>query len=425
MKKALLVSYHFPPSTSIGARRPFGLYKYLERFGWEIFILTPSFNGAHIYGPRIIETDYSDKVKIWKKRFGLDSEISVNQNFNIKAKKNTTTIIDKLFFYPNEIITYPCASKGWLEDAISIGMKIINDEEIDIVVSTSPPIISHIIAEKLAIGANVPWIADLRDLWTQNHYRNHNILRNFLEKKIETGVLSNASCITTTTKPFAINLKKIHKPDVYVILNGFDPDELAPDSVKHTNLFTITYTGSLYGGKRDPSLLFQCISKLIINNLINKDLIEIRFFGSDDPWLFELSKMYNLENVVRINSSVNRELTLQAQRESQLLLLLLWDNPDESGVCPAKIFEYMAARRPIIALNGPDSSVVADILRESQTGHYVKDLISLETAILYYYNKYIETGFIKQLDGKNVMIYSQLRMAKEFAEIFNRVSSEV
>jgi len=229
----------------------------------------------------------------------------------------------------------------------------------------------------------------------------------------------------TVSKPLADDLSRlhIHKP-VYVITNGFDPEDACFDPPELTEKFTITYTGALYDGKRDPLMLFEALKNLITDGIIDPDRVEVRFFGSQDPWLLDEIRDANLDGIVRVFGFVPRDEALQKQRESQLLLLLLWDNPQERGVYTGKVFEYLAAGRPIIALGGLEECVVKDLLNETQAGHYVSSSEELEIVLSKYYSDYINTGTISPIENSSISKYSQLEMAKRFAEVLDKIQME-
>ena len=122
----------------------------------------------------------------------------------------------------------------------------------------------------------------------------------------------------------------------------------------------------------------------------------------------------NLNGIVKLLGFIPREQVLQKQRESQLLLLLLWNNPQEVGVYTGKIFEYLAAGRPIIALGGPEKSVVKDLLNETQAGRYASFLEDLEAILSTYYLEYMRDGSITPIKKSAISKYSHQEMAKKF-----------
>src|SRR5205823_652371 len=134
---------------------------------------------------------------------------------------------------------------------------------------TSPPETTHLIAARAKKLLGCPWVADFRDLWTQNlAAQKHcsDALRTHLEKK----TLQVADALVTTSAPWAARLSERYwtKP-VYTITNGFDPDDFQLRPPRLTDFFSITYAGQLYEGKRDPSVVFEVIAELIREQAIS------------------------------------------------------------------------------------------------------------------------------------------------------------
>jgi glycosyltransferase involved in cell wall biosynthesis len=422
LKNVLIITYYFPPMPDIGGIRLYGLAKYLPEYGWNPILLTPVLPGEPDSRFHIIQTPYDDMVARWKKQMGLNPKQSLNTQFGIAKVKDKPSILDRLVYLPWEFISYPDTQKGWYKHAVQAGDRLLQSEQIDAILSSSNPVTCHLIAKVLVEKYRVPWIADLRDLWTQDHYLNHCAPRRFAEKRLELRTLKKANALVTVSKPLADDLSRLHthKP-VYAIANGFDAEGACSAPPELTDKFTITYTGVLYDGKRDPSMLFEALKNLFRNGVINPDSVEVRFFGSQGSWLFDEIRDANLDDIVKIFGFVPRDQALQKQRESQLLLLLLWNNPLERGVYTGKIFDYLATRRPIIALGGPDEGVVKDLLNETQAGHYVSSLEDLETTLSKYYSEFTETGAVAPTEESAISKYSQQEMVKKFAGVLDRV----
>ena len=374
MKKVLLIAECFPPHPAIGARRPYGLAKYLPKFGWNPIVLTVKHPGKPPEGIKKIETDYKDIVAVIRSKIRFNSEKMIHEQFaGITVSKNFDyqTWRSKIIKLVKEIIVFPDDERGWYRYAIKSASELCSKEGFDAIISTSSPVTSHLIARKLKRKYNIPWVADLRDLWTQNPYINKFGLIKYFERRLELKTLSDADIIVTVTDPWIDTLKTLHKnKEVYCVTNGYDKDDFSKLQSKLTSKFTLTYTGQLYNGKRDPSILFKVVAQLINENRIDRDLINIRLFCHKEDWLIEEIKKYNLEGVVNCYGFVSREESLKRQRDSQLLLLLLWDNEKEEGFCPGKIYEYFGVRRPIIAIGGR-VHVVKDLLETTGAGKYV------------------------------------------------------
>jgi hypothetical protein len=427
LKNVFIITYNFPPMTGIGGLRQFGLAKYLPIYGWTPIILTPILPGDPDKNLRVIQTPDYDVIKNWKRRLGLNPKKTINETFHINIKKGRSSIIDYLTYIPGEIISYPDDKKGWYDYAVSSGERILQTEKIDAILSSSTPVTCHLIAKTLADKYHIPWIADFRDLWTQNHYVSHSPIRNYFEKKLEIKTIKHASAITTVSQPLADTLALLHKnKKIFSIENGFDP-ELISTEKNLDKFFKIVYTGVLYKGKRDPAQLFEVIRDLCESGHINRADVKIDFFGYPsfgryECWLEEDITKNHLEDVVTLHSKVPRVAAITEQRKSQMLLLLTWDNSKEDGVYTGKLFEYLAARRPILSLGYTGGGVIKDLLMQTQAGVHVGNIEELKDAVLTAYHEFKESGAVQYrgIDAE-VMKYSHKEMARNFAQVLDTV----
>ena len=222
----------------------------------------------------------------------------------------------------------------------------------------------------------------------------------------------------TVSEPLAKDIGSLHhETPVLAIPNGFDPDDVG--SAPLTKEFTITYTGQLYQGKRDPEPLFQATRELIAEGVIDPTAIEVRFLGPREYWLDQEIKKYHLEEMIKEYGMVPRKVVLTKQRESQILLLLNWNDTRERGVYTGKVFEYLAARRPILAIGGP-TGVVSELLEETGAGVHASGLESIKEALARWHKEYEATGQVSY-QGLNEKIakYSHREMARKFAEVLS------
>lgn len=423
MKKVLIISYFFPPSTAVGGLRIQGLAKYLSEFDWEPIILTTTLPGNPDAQFRVIQTPYYDVIGSWKKRFGLEPEKGIKKQFGIPAHKNKKSLIDCILQPLSEVIAYPDANKGWYNYAVETGSEILKNETIDAIISSSSPPTCHLIAKELKLIFKIPWVADFRDLWTQNHYYQYSSIRRFIERRLEIKTLSEADALVTVSKNLAETLGTLHKgKQIYTILNGFDLQEINTSHIDLTTKFTIAYTGSLYQGKRDPSKLFKALQDLISEGKVDPNDIEVRFYGPKEDWIWKEIEGCRLQSIVNEYGVAPRGIALEKQKESQVLLLLLWDHPEEIGVYTGKIFEYLAAQRPILAMGGPEG-VVKELLDDTNAGVYATSIDDVKEALDGFYSEYKLKGNV-EYKGERVKIdkYSQKEMARKFAEVLDTLT---
>ena len=144
----------------------------------------------------------------------------------------------------------------------------------------------------------------------------------------------------TGYSPMTEKLKMLHKGKrIYAITHGFDPEKMSDGKANLTSKFTITYTGQIYT-KHNPSKLLVALKDLISERVIDPKDVDVRFYGPENNLLAKKIEEYGLSAVVRQCGVVPREISFEKQRESQLLLLLKWEDPRERGLYSGKVFDF-------------------------------------------------------------------------------------
>jgi len=276
MKKILMILYNYPPDQSIGTLRGIGFVKYLPKYGWQPVVITRDWKDEKYpleepKGVKVFRTEYSDILQFFRRG---GKSIKKEENLidlpitGLEIAKER--IRGKISFLIKEILVYPDENIGWENFAIQQSREIIIKEKPDIIFSSSPPATSHIIASKLKEEFNIPWVADFRDLWTQNptQHNPHTFLRKIVETRLERKTLRKADALITISKPASENLFLLHNKRAEVITNGFDIDDFKDISIPLTKNFTITFTGQTYCTRRDPTMLFSAIRELVDEELL-------------------------------------------------------------------------------------------------------------------------------------------------------------
>lgn len=410
--------------TFLSYQSPFisGLVTYLPEFGWEPIIITAPAKIKPDLQCRIIETEYQDALGIWIRLLKLDPTENIKQEvknrFGIKSKKS---VVDYFLTFCGAIINYPDSEKNWKFFAVKAAEEMLQYEKVDAIISDSPPVTSHLIAWELKKKYDIPWIADFRDLWSQNHNYGYGIIRKLIDKRLELITLSKADALVTVSKIWAEKLSVLHNGKVtYTITNGFDPVTLNVSSMNLTPKFTITYTGKIYEGKQDPSKLFIALRDLIFDGTMNPKDVEVRFYGHKNLWLDREAEQYGVQGIVKQYGRVTQEIAVDRQRESQLLLLLNWEDQQEGGVIPLKTFEYFAAQRPIIATGGYGNDEIEKLLIETKAGIYCKTIEDIKSSLCDFYLEYKEKNKINYTcDTEKINKYSHRELARESAKILD------
>lgn len=420
VKKVLIITYMPYASPRVPA-----LAKYLPEFGWQVVIMTPPYHRESGSESIIIETPYKDSLRLLKKLFGIkadenDLRQGVKERLGISSRN---LLLDSMLTIGSAIVNYPDSERGWKTFAIKAGENLLRQEDIDAMISSSSPITSHLIANELKSRHRIPWVADLRDLWSQNHNYSYGPLRRLVDRRLELKTLATADALSTVSQPWADKLSMLHRgKTTYVITNSFDPDRINKPPHELIPKFTITYTGTIYAGKQNPTKFFTALGELVSEGSMNPSEVEVRFYGSVMGWLDKEIRRYELSSIVRQYGRVPVQIAQEKQRESQLLLLLDWDDPRGKGVFPGKVFEYLAARRPILVTGGVDNDVVHHLMDETVAGTHAPTVPEIKRTLSEFYGEYKLKGKVVYHGDESIINkYSHREMARRFSEILDRL----
>lgn len=423
-RRVLIFSYYFAPTPSAGAVRMGGLVKYLPAEGWHTTVLTPRHPSRYPETPDIIETDDADMAVTIKRTLGLDRGAALKDlvsgdgsapraGLHFKAR-----LIDTL----KGFMAFPDTNRGWISIANRAAREAIAQQAFDLVLTTSPPPSAHVAGGQIKAAGGLPWVADLRDLWSDDRFSTAPRWRRAVDERHERRTLGKADALVTVSEPLAEELRALH-PGVptHTVLNGFDPDLVNPgEPLPET--FTITHTGTYHQGRRDPSLLFEAAGNLIRRGRLPRNRFRIRLFVKHEPWLLAMAERHGVADLLDLVPWGSFEDAIRAQRRSHVLLLLHWGGSREAGVVTAKVFEYLAARRPILVLGGGPGAL-RDLLDDTGTGLQITSVDRLEDQLSAWWEEFEKTGTIAwKGDPARIERYSHIRMAREFAAVFETVT---
>jgi len=423
MPKVLIITKFFPPFPNMASSRLGGLAKYLPKFGWEPIILMPDLKLKTDPRYRVITTEYpGDTAGSAIKSLGLNPSKRPVEQIPLPSYicESNNYFIVRFIDIIGGILIYPDAEKKWFPFALKEAERLLRTEPIDAIISSSAPVTAHMVASALNKQFQIPWVADLRDLWSQTHLHSYGLIRKWRERRLEVQTLKNAAALTTVSQPLADELANLHlNKRINTILNGFDPDDVTP--AKLTTQFTITYTGLIYPRKQNPVALLRALRELIDSRQIDPRQVCVRFIGRPQYWLRQEIKKKNLQNIVQEIERIPREESLARQRESQVLLFLNWNDPRQTGVYTGKIFEYLSARRPILAFGPRD--VTSKLIEDTRTGFQTTNLSELKDCLLKLYTEFLSAGFVSyQGRDETISQYTQIEMARKFAELLTQTS---
>jgi glycosyltransferase involved in cell wall biosynthesis len=357
--KALIVSFYFPPAGGGGVQRPLKLAQYLPAMGVETHVLAPD-------DPRWLHRDDGLRLptQAWVHRSryvgvsgGKPSEVLAETDGIERALTHARLQLRRLVL-PDENAT-------WAATAIPAGIRLVRRHDIDVVVSTSPPPSTHLIAASIARATGARWVADLRDSLVAHAHRRADTVatkaKAATHRRVARLVASRADAITCVSEAISDETRALSpKGRVVTIPNGCDFDDVVGLERSVSERFRLTHTGSFFG-RRDPRAFLQALADSGLD-------VVARFLGDfrdvDREWAAGLE----LGDRLRLIPYAPRAESLALQRDSEALLLLIPDAGGRGkGVLSGKVFEYLAVGRPILAVVPPDGAA-AQLIRETGAG---------------------------------------------------------
>jgi Arc/MetJ-type ribon-helix-helix transcriptional regulator len=164
------------------------------------------------------------------------------------------------------------------------------------------------------------------------------------------------------------------------------------------------------------------LKELVSEKSIDQQDVEVRFYGDKSVWLKKKIEDFSLSGIIKINERVSRKEIIQRQNESQILLLICWNN--EKGWYPLKLFGYLAAQRPILVVGGSGKDAIESLIKETGSGKYCKNSEEIKQAIKEWYSEYKNKGKADYEGNlKQIRKYSYEEKAREFALLLDRTQS--
>jgi glycosyltransferase involved in cell wall biosynthesis len=302
--------------------------------------------------------------------------------------KNQSTL-ERVLLWIRGNLFIPDARKFWITPSVNFLEKILEGENIETVITTGPPHSLHLIGLELKKRANIRWITDFRDPWTSIGYHKKLKLTNTSQakhKQLEHLVLNEADKIIVTSRTTKREFSNITQKPITVITNGYDSTEDGPVTLDVD--FTISHIGSLLTG-RNPSNLWKAISELIYEYPDFKKCFKLQLAGVISSDVLESIYFFGLQPYTTLLGYLSHDEAQLYQKRSQVLLLIEIDAVETQGIIPGKVFEYMAAKRPILGV-GPTNWEVADLIAESNTGktYSYSQFNELKSKLLHWFKEY-------------------------------------
>jgi len=430
LKKLLVITYYFPPSGGAGVQRVLKFVKYLREFDIEPIVLTvqdgdfPTRDESLLHDIpsdiKIYRTKIFEPYALYRKLTGKQPDAPVDVN-NIPKPGEKRSFAEHVAEFVRSNFFIPDARIGWLPVARAHALKIIDEEKINCLYSSSPPYTTALIAKSLAKKTRLPWIAGFRDPWTGFL---STPVRYGLAKKIdehlERSVYQSCDIMEVAWKGIGKDFQKkypdIDSNKIIHIENGFDDADIPSLTFPRNERFTITYTGSMYG-KRSPKPFLEAVKSLIAQGNIDPKKIKLNFIGRFGANLLPLFEDEGLCGTVEVKGYMPHSESVKALLKSDALLLVVDDAEGSEEIVPGKVYEYIGTSRPVItlALEG----AIASLIRETNAGIVAsfRNQSEIESAVLHYYEAFWNGEKLWQGRADIIKKYTRREAARKLAEL--------
>ena len=422
-KKVLIITYYWPPAGGSGVQRWLKFVKYLRDFDIEPVIYTVDNPGYAINDKSLINEIPNSIETLRQPIFEPNSILNF---FGTKTNKESAGFLNPNPNFIGKIIQYiranyfiPDARKFWIKPSVKFLSNYLEKNPVDVIITTGPPHSLHLIGLHLKKKKDIKWISDFRDPWTEIDYFHKMPLNKKAKKKhhqLEREVLKNSDSVIVVGNTMRDQyLKETDK--VVTISNGFDTSD--NKEVSHLDIFfSITHVGMM-NADRNPSDLWKILKEICLENPDFKSDLKIRLIGKIAK---EVSHDLNIfdSGITEVVDYVSYAEVKKYQLETQVLLLCINNVPSARGIITGKIFEYLQAKRPILAI-GPEDGDAAEILKNTNWGSIFgfENKQKLKQHILELYKDYKKNQLI--VNSENIEQYHRRELTRKLAHLVRSI----
>ena len=378
--------------------------------------------------PNYLKTDESLLREVSNDTTILKTPVTEVSKFAFRPKKKTTIGVanatnNKLLSFIRGNFFTPDAKVLWVKPSVEFLTDYLTENPVDVIISTGPPHSMHLIAQQLKESFHIPWMADFRDPWTDLYYNKEFFQLGFAKRKnkrLEEKVLKSADVVVTVGNELKKYFDRFNS-NVEVISNGFDDEVDNHEKIELSQKFSLSYIGLLPKSSL-PTNLLMAIQRLIDENSDFKNDIELNFIGDIHESVSALIHELQLSNYTNFFGYVPHKEAIKYQKSAQVLLVLIPNVNRNKGIITGKVFEYMAANRPILAL-GPINGDLQSILTNSNAGTIIDydDYAKIKSVLIELYTKFKTQKLA--ITSKGIEKYHRRNLTKQLAAIIKQIKS--
>lgn len=399
MRRALIITYYWPPSGGSGVQRWVKFSKYMPSNGWQPVIYTPENPEAPSQDWSLVR-DIPEEAEVVKRPIteiyslyrSLTGKAATKEVNPINHQKKT--LKQKLMMALRGNLFIPDPRVSWVRPSVNFLVKYLKEHPVDVLVSTGPPHSMHLIAKKVSEKTGIPWIADFRDPWTKMFYFKHLQLSawaNRRHEKLEKAVLDSCDTVVAVSPLVQDEFMEMTSTPVELITNGFDPDDFSVKA-EPDGFFNVTHTG-LFASDGNPDILWEALSRRCAVDAQFDQKLRIRLVGKTDREITDAIRDHGLEKHLVDLGYQDHTVAVREQKNSSMLILPLRKEPEYRATLPGKLFEYLAACRPVLGIGQTDGAM-ARILGQTGAGEVYEweDMKAMEAFIDKCWRLHLEGG---------------------------------
>lgn len=420
-KHALLITYYWPPSGGAGVHRWLRFSRFFKENGQELTIFCPEDAAWPEVDEGLLESVPDDVHVIRRKVFEPHKYLGKTTGTGF-TEQGKPSLFKRLITWIRGNLFIPDSRVFWIRPSVRfLSNYLKNHPEITTVISSGPPHSAHVIGLRLKRKyPSIHWVADFRDPWTQiDFYHNLNVGKwaDRKQKRLEKQCLTLADEVVTVSNHCATGLKEIVDRNVHVITNGYIFPEFDPKSVELDEKFTISHFGTMPFA-RNPLVLWKALSSLVAELPDFAADLSVQLIGVVDYNVMDSINEHGMESYVTISPLVPHAKSIELQRKTQVLLLVANNTGNVKGILTGKFFEYLGAKRPILAVGSNDSDL-AKAVGDTQCG-FLADFDDTEGTIAFLKHAYerFKTNNL-YANPINTDQFNSKQLTKNFVQLLN------
>ncbi len=431
MKRVLVITYYWPPVGGSGVQRWVKFAKYLPSEGWQPVIYTPSNPDMGSVDEsllsdipakaEIIKRPIFEPYGIYRKLTGSKGQIKIEANSGGDGKKS---LLKRISLWIRSNFFMPDPRCLWIGPSIRFLKKYLKEHPVDIIVSTGPPQSMHLIARKVSLATGIPWVADFRDPWTKIFYFKHLMLGKRAERKhheLEQRVLDDATAVVAVSPMVQADFAAMTKTPVCLVTNGYDESDYA-EAVVPEKGFNVVHTG-LLTAEGNPVELWKILGDKCREDADFAASFRLTLAGKTDETVLESIRKAGLGDYLTDLGYIDHNKAVQQQRKASVLILPIREEPETKAILPGKLFEYLAARRPILGV-GTGEGAMSVVLKETGAGRIFDwdDSAGISKYVDSLWNAFKAGGVM--IPDADIDKYSRRMTTRKMVELFNSLIHE-